>query len=61
MTKAMFLNGQVTLAAGMTDDTIGWILLSVVSGLASSGKFDQNLYSSRKQPRKGNPQVCPNQ
>lgn len=32
--------GQVTLAAGMTDDTIGWILLSVVSGLASSGKFD---------------------
>lgn len=32
--------GQVTLAAGMTDDTIGWILLSVVSGLASSGKFE---------------------
>ncbi len=32
--------GQITLAAGMTDDTIGWILLSVVSGLASSGKFD---------------------
>src|SRR5579883_395012 len=32
--------GQVTLAAGMTDDTLGWILLSVVSGLASSGKFD---------------------
>ena len=32
--------GQVTLAAGMTDDTIGWILLSVVSGLASSGQFD---------------------
>ena len=32
--------GQVTLAAGMTDDTIGWILLSVVSGLATSGKFD---------------------
>ncbi|HEY9669842.1 MAG TPA: cation:proton antiporter, partial [Waterburya sp.] len=32
--------GQVILAAGMTDDTIGWILLSVVSGLASSGKFD---------------------
>ncbi len=32
--------GQVTLAAGMTDDTIGWILLSVVSGLASSGTFD---------------------
>lgn len=32
--------GQVTLAAGMTDDTIGWILLSVVSGLATSGQFD---------------------
>ncbi|MDZ8051956.1 MAG: cation:proton antiporter [Aulosira sp. ZfuVER01] len=32
--------GQVTLAAGMTDDTLGWILLSVVSGLATSGKFD---------------------
>lgn len=32
--------GQVTLAAGMADDTIGWILLSVVSGLASSGKFN---------------------
>lgn len=30
--------GQVTLAAGMTDDTIGWILLSMVAGLASSGK-----------------------
>lgn len=39
--------GQVTLAAGMTDDTIGWILLSVVSGLASSGKFDfQTLFRS---------------
>ena len=32
--------GQVTLAAGMTDDTIGWILLSVVSGLATSGQFN---------------------
>jgi len=30
--------GQITLAAGMTDDTIGWILLSVVSG--SSGTFN---------------------
>ncbi|GAA6623719.1 cation:proton antiporter [Scytonema sp. NUACC26] len=39
--------GQVTLAAGMTDDTIGWILLSVVSGLASSGKFDfQTVFRS---------------
>ncbi len=32
--------GQITLAAGMTDDTIGWILLSVVAGLATSGKID---------------------
>lgn len=31
--------GQITLAAGMIDDTIGWILLSVVAGLASSGTF----------------------
>ena len=31
--------GQITLAAGMIDDTIGWILLSVVAGLASSGKI----------------------
>lgn len=32
--------GQITLAAGMTDDTLGWILLSVVSGLAQSGTFN---------------------
>jgi len=31
--------GQITLAAGMIDDTIGWILLSVVAGLASSGRI----------------------
>lgn len=29
--------GQVTLAAGMIDDTVGWILLSVVAGMASAG------------------------
>lgn len=29
--------GQTILAAGMSDDTIGWTLLSVVAGLASSG------------------------
>lgn len=29
--------GQLTLAAGMIDDTVGWIMLSVVAGLASSG------------------------
>ena len=32
--------GQLTLAAGMIDDTIGWILLSIVAGLARSGVFD---------------------
>jgi Kef-type K+ transport system membrane component KefB len=26
--------GQTILAAGMSDDTIGWILLSTVAGLA---------------------------
>jgi Kef-type K+ transport system membrane component KefB len=31
--------GQITLAAGMIDDTVGWILLSVVAGLASSGRI----------------------
>lgn len=32
--------GQLTLAAAMTDDTIGWILLSVVAGLATRGSVD---------------------
>ncbi len=32
--------GQLTLAAAMIDDTIGWILLSVVSGLVLSGRFE---------------------
>jgi Kef-type K+ transport system membrane component KefB len=32
--------GQITLAAGMIDDTVGWILLSVVAGLATSGTVD---------------------
>lgn len=32
--------GQLTLAAGMIDDTLGWILLSVVAGLARSGTFE---------------------
>lgn len=31
---------QLTLAAGMLDDTIGWMLLSVVAGLASGGALD---------------------
>ncbi|MDP8976223.1 MAG: cation:proton antiporter [Actinomycetota bacterium] len=29
--------GQVTLASGMIDDTVGWILLSVVAGMAKGG------------------------
>jgi Kef-type K+ transport system membrane component KefB/nucleotide-binding universal stress UspA family protein len=32
--------GQITLAAGMIDDSVGWILLSVVAALAGSGKVD---------------------
>jgi Kef-type K+ transport system membrane component KefB/nucleotide-binding universal stress UspA family protein len=32
--------GQITLAAGMIDDTMGWILLSVVAGLAVRGVVD---------------------
>src|SRR5438270_7516852 len=32
--------GQITLAAGMIDDTMGWILLSVVAGLAARGVVD---------------------
>jgi Kef-type K+ transport system membrane component KefB len=32
--------GQITLAAGMIDDTIGGILLSVVAGLARGGEGD---------------------
>jgi Kef-type K+ transport system membrane component KefB len=32
--------GQLTLAAAMTDDTIGWLLLSVVAGLAARGSVD---------------------
>lgn len=32
--------GQLILASAMTDDTVGWILLSVVAGLASRGSVD---------------------
>ncbi|MFC7205032.1 cation:proton antiporter [Haloferax namakaokahaiae] len=32
--------GQLILAAGMVDDTIGWILLATVAGLAQSGVAD---------------------
>jgi len=32
--------GQLILAAAMTDDTVGWILLAVVAGLATAGTVD---------------------
>ena len=32
--------GQITIAAGMANDLIGWILLGVVSGIVASGRFD---------------------
>jgi Kef-type K+ transport system membrane component KefB/nucleotide-binding universal stress UspA family protein len=32
--------GQLILAAAMTDDTIGWVLLAVVAGLATAGTVD---------------------
>jgi len=32
--------GQTIIAAGMSDDTIGWILLSIVAGLAASGSVN---------------------
>ncbi|SEW01404.1 cation:proton antiporter domain-containing protein [Natrinema salifodinae] len=34
--------GQLILAAGMVDDTLGWILLATVAGLARSGVVDVN-------------------
>lgn len=30
--------GQINLAAGMANDTVGWIILGIISGLASSGQ-----------------------
>jgi Kef-type K+ transport system membrane component KefB/nucleotide-binding universal stress UspA family protein len=32
--------GQTIIASGMSDDTIGWVLLSIVAGLAASGTVD---------------------
>ncbi|MGA9111166.1 MAG: cation:proton antiporter [Smithella sp.] len=37
---------QIALAAGMMDDTVGWTLLAIVSGLFLSGRFD-NLIVAR--------------
>jgi Kef-type K+ transport system membrane component KefB len=35
--------GQLTLAAGMMDDIVGWILLSVVSAMAAGGAGGDNF------------------
>lgn len=32
--------GQITVAAGMANDIIGWVMLGIFSGLAASGRFD---------------------
>lgn len=32
--------GQITIAAGMANDLIGWLLLGAVSGIVASGGFD---------------------
>lgn len=32
--------GQITIAAGMANDLIGWLLLGVVAGIAGSGGFE---------------------
>ncbi len=32
--------GQITVAAGMANDLIGWVILGVISGVAVSGGFD---------------------
>lgn len=32
--------GQLTLAAGMANDVIGWVLLGIVAGLAQAGSID---------------------
>ena len=32
--------GQITVAAGMSNDVAGWVLLAIFAGLASSGGFD---------------------
>ncbi|MGW4940897.1 cation:proton antiporter [Actinoplanes sp. NPDC004185] len=38
--------GQLTLAAGMADDAVGWVLLSVVSAMATTGLRTQDWLSS---------------
>ena len=32
--------GQLTLAVGMANDVVGWVLLGLIAGLAASGEFD---------------------
>jgi Kef-type K+ transport system membrane component KefB len=35
--------GQLTLAAGMVDDVFGWLMLSIVSAMATTGVRAQNI------------------
>ncbi|WP_327050829.1 cation:proton antiporter domain-containing protein [Halomicrococcus gelatinilyticus] len=42
--------GQLILAAGMVDDTIGWILLATVAGLARRGVVDLVVLGSNWRP-----------
>ncbi|WP_327406199.1 hypothetical protein OG194_43290 [Streptomyces sp. NBC_01288] len=38
--------GQLTLAAGTIDDVVGWVLLSVVSAMATTGVHPSTLATS---------------
>ncbi len=38
--------GQLTLAAGMANDVIGWVVLGVVAGLAQAGQIDLGAIAS---------------
>jgi Kef-type K+ transport system membrane component KefB/nucleotide-binding universal stress UspA family protein len=38
--------GLLILGAGILDDTIGWLMLSIVAGLAEHGKLDLRTFSS---------------
>ncbi|MCK9920713.1 cation:proton antiporter [Frankia sp. AgPm24] len=38
--------GQLTLVAAVVDDAVGWLLLSVVSALATTGLYDRDLLIS---------------
>ena len=38
--------GQLTLAAGMANDVVGWVLLGIVAGLAQAGTIDVGAIAS---------------